>query len=190
MDVRYKPSAYNHVVRLGDSWLVFNGVSSALISLDHDGYSRLSPYLFAPGIPSTGQIQTDLPIGSRFRPTLNIAPSIAFSLPFDPTERAAIVELLSGHFIVPADNDELLELKQRFDSNKSDDPLLVTVVTTMDCNLGCYYCYEDKYPSGMSNEVCDQILDYIKKDIVNRRQDRMHLGWFGGEPMLNRAAIE
>lgn len=189
MDGQYKPSAYNHLVRQGDNWLVFNGVSSALISLDQDSYNRLSPYLFAPDDPSS-KTRADVPIGSRFRPTLNVAPSNAFSLPLDPMELSAMEELLSGHFIVHTDHDEFLELKNRFESNKSDDPLLVTVVTTMDCNLGCYYCYEDKYPSGMSNTVCDQILDYIKTDIVSRRQDRMHLGWFGGEPMLNRSAIE
>ena len=60
----------------------------------------------------------------------------------------------------------------------------------MDCNLGCYYCYEEKYPSRMSLATCDRIYDYIVSDLSTRNQKRMHLGWFGGEPMLNRDAID
>lgn len=191
MSGHYKPSAYNHLVRHGDSWLVFNGISSALIALNEASYAQLSPLLFASEpCPTEEAPSVKSQTGSRFRPTLNLAPTATFSLDANSNIQKTLEELIAGHFIVETNHNELEELETRFVSNKSDDPLLVTLVTTMDCNLDCYYCYEEKYPSGMSTSVCDQVLSYIKDDVVRRNQDRMHLGWFGGEPMLNRAAIE
>lgn len=187
----YKPSAYNHVVRHHDQWLVFNGISSALITIDDASYFKLQPYLLVSDPVSRNDISSsEVPLGSRFRPTLNLAPSSLFALEDSGDCQKTLEELIEAQFIVRAEHDEIAALRKRFVSNKTDDPLLVTVVTTMDCNLGCYYCYEEKYPSGMNPSVCDQVFAYIKDDVIRRGQDRMHLGWFGGEPMLNRPAID
>lgn len=181
--MHYRPSNYNHALPYRDQWLIFNGVTSALVMLDQGSFERLQPYLF--GL----QGHTD----SRFRPALNgdrAKPFTSDDAGMAPSLRDALKDLIDGKYIVEEGFDELGYLRERYETRKHDDPLLVTVVTTMDCNLGCYYCYEEKYPSALSRRTCDRIFDYIAKDLKSRGQNRMHLGWFGGEPMLNQDAID
>lgn len=53
-------------------------------------------------------------------------------------------QLVSGGFIVPDGKDELDEVRERFHRARKETPLVLTLTTTMDCNLGCYYCYEER----------------------------------------------
>lgn len=189
----FRPSNYNHAVRNNDKWLVFNGVSSALVMLDDPAYQLLSPYLFAsPGTPSPPSVESSTVLRPRFRPSLTGSECKSFEIDglSDPSLKESLRDLIEAQYIVEEGFDELAYLEQRYQIRQHDDPLLVTVVTTMDCNLGCYYCFEDKYPSRMTDETCDQIYDYIVNDLSSRNQSRMHLGWFGGEPMLNKEAID
>jgi uncharacterized protein len=160
--VRYKSSGYNHAVSYYDQMLVFNGVSSALVLLDKDKYARLQPYLFE---KNGFEIQ-------------------------DEQVRNLLPELLNGKYIVEESFDELDSLRQRFRYHQENDSLMVTIATTMDCNLGCYYCYEDRYETHLSDATCDEIFRYIDSDLTTRNQKRLHVTWYGGEPMLNRRAID
>jgi len=99
-------------------------------------------------------------------------------------------ELLRGRYFVPADEDELDTLRQRDTHIRHNDPFLVTITTTLDCNLDCYYCYEDKSPIYLSRERCDQILGYIEERLETGDHRKLYTDWYGGEPMLNRDAIE
>lgn len=162
---RYKCSNYNHVFPFHDKMLIFNGVSSALVVLEKEKYEQLQPYLF------------------------NKA-GFAMEAVEDGGLRSFLQELQNGLYIIEESVDELDYIRQRYRYHKQNDALMVTVATTMDCNLGCYYCYEDRYQSYLSNQTCDAIFDYIKKDLVERDGKRLHMTWYGGEPMMNRQAID
>ena len=64
----------------------------------------------------------------------------------------------------------------------SKDILRLTIAPTISCNLCCPYCFEVTKPKGIiSREICDKIIEFIKKT-----QDKpfIDLNWFGGEPLL------
>ena len=64
----------------------------------------------------------------------------------------------------------------------------LTLVPTIACNLRCPYCFEKSKPKGViSNETCDKIIDFIKRD---KRNPCLDLNWFGGEPLLAINQIE
>ncbi len=57
----------------------------------------------------------------------------------------------------------------------------VTLVLTHDCNLGCTYCYAGrKFKRAMTDEVLARALDLAFAD----GSDKVHVSFFGGEPLL------
>jgi len=56
------------------------------------------------------------------------------------------------------------------------------ILTTTYCNARCFYCHENGIPqSHMSFHTANSVIKYIKKVGTNR----IHIFWYGGEPMMN-----
>lgn len=56
---------------------------------------------------------------------------------------------------------------------------------TMDCNLGCWYCYESHQKgSRISPEVVTSICEHIRYKYLEDKIESLRLGFFGGEPLL------
>ncbi len=67
-------------------------------------------------------------------------------------------------------------------------PLSITITTTLKCNARCTYCYEKGVKqSDIKDGSEEQIINFIKE---KSEVDEVHLVWFGGEPLLNRAFID
>jgi len=68
------------------------------------------------------------------------------------------------------------------------DSLHLIVMPTEKCNFRCRYCYED-FSIGRMKPAIEQALTRF---ILNRTPDlnRLHIGWFGGEPTLALDIIE
>jgi len=70
----------------------------------------------------------------------------------------------------------------------------LTVTTTMNCNMGCPYCFEFEKPNKTlkSDENIQHILNYVK-DMMSKapvkKWDSFNLTWYGGEPLINKYAI-
>lgn len=63
-----------------------------------------------------------------------------------------------------------------------------TILTTMECNARCYYCYEKGSSKiSMSEETALKTVDYIKNHYNGKM---VTLNWFGGEPLMNVAVID
>jgi len=63
-----------------------------------------------------------------------------------------------------------------------------TIFTTMDCNARCFYCFEKgTVRTAMSQETAMKVVEYIRNHCG---KENVRLAWFGGEPLLNKAAIE
>lgn len=63
-----------------------------------------------------------------------------------------------------------------------------TIFTTTDCNARCFYCFEkgrSRIP--MSCETAEKVVQYIKNHCGGKK---VSIGWFGGEPLFNIAAID
>jgi uncharacterized protein len=71
-----------------------------------------------------------------------------------PTE--VYQQLCAGSFIVPTEADELLEIRERFRRARAETPMALTITTTMDCNLGCYYCYEERSGDKLAIKELDE----------------------------------
>lgn len=178
MSAHYKASYYTRAVADGPWTLLYNGVTSGLMRLPPDLSGEVAPFLGAARANTAGRglAEWDPP---RFE-----FDELPLSL------REVFPEFLRGRFFVPADEDELEFLRRRNEFTRKNDPFLVTITTTLDCNFDCYYCYEDKSPVYLSRERCDQILSYIAEKIEDKGHGKLYTDWYGGEPMLNPDAIE
>lgn len=95
--------------------------------------------------------------------------------------------------LVPVDADEMKYCDQlrrivSLSLPKEDAITSYTVFTTTDCNARCFYCYEkgrSRIP--MSEETAKSAADYMAAHCKGKP---VHLGWFGGEPLFNAAAID
>lgn len=111
----------------------------------------------------------------------------------EPIARAdpAVHSLLQGGFLVRADVDELAVLEDQYRAHRFDDRALVlTVAPTLACNFGCDYCFQgqDKPKETMSAEVQDAICDMVARAAPDI--ERLHVAWYGGEPLIRRAIVE
>lgn len=60
----------------------------------------------------------------------------------------------------------------------------------MDCNLKCWYCYENHIANSMmSFETAEKIIKHIKLQFRTTNFKRIYLSFFGGEPLLNKKVI-
>jgi uncharacterized protein len=92
-------------------------------------------------------------------------------------------------FLVPENTDEVLEWDRTSSrAHSRTDSLDLVLFPTEDCNFRCVYCY-GKFPAGV---MAPSIRAGIRKTVEARldRLTRLHIGWFGGEPLLGWEVIE
>ena len=95
-----------------------------------------------------------------------------------------------GGYVVPETENELAQLEQRYNGARFDSTALtVTVAPTLDCNFGCDYCFQglDKPHGLMTEEVQDAFVEHIAERAKTLR--RLHIAWYGGEPLIGRNVI-
>ena len=101
-------------------------------------------------------------------------------------------KLEASWFLVPENFDEqkqtddLRRLSKLFAAKKNRNHF--TILTTTDCNARCYYCFEVGLKrQTMTTETARDTAEYISKVCGD---EKVHIKWFGGEPLYNREAIE
>ena len=91
-------------------------------------------------------------------------------------------------FLTDIKEEENLSEKRKNTEN-SNEYAHYTIFTTTACNARCDYCFEKgcsiKY---MSMETAEKIVSFIKEHSKNNK--RIHIQFFGGEPLLNIDIIE
>lgn len=97
-------------------------------------------------------------------------------------------ELIGLNFFVPYDFDEKLNRERRQMEYIMQPSLRVVVHTTKACNFRCKYCALDFEPEHLQQDGCDNIISFFRKNIS--KYERVHISWFGGEPLLKMDAIE
>lgn len=96
-------------------------------------------------------------------------------------------------FVVPQETDDkaLTGLARWALASMRRKPKYITsytILTTTDCNARCFYCYEKGGAKiTMSDKTARDTAAYIKAHCGGKR---VRFSWFGGEPMLNTAAID
>ena len=91
---------------------------------------------------------------------------------------------------------ERAALESHFAEFREDaSQLRITILTTLQCNFACDYCYQGEHgDSGrpaeqMSIDTAAQVAAWIAKQVEEVQPRRLVLTFFGGEPLLNVPAM-
>jgi uncharacterized protein len=176
---RYRASYYNlQVAKDSDETLIFNGITGALTRAPAPLRDDLLPYL---GPERDKKAGTGF---SQWQPE----PFEKADLPLRLQQR--FDALLDAGIFIPDDLDERDALRRSYESNRSRAPFFITITTTLDCNMRCYYCYQKEGElEHMTPATCDELITWTKAQLVQRGFPKIYVDWYGGEPMLNQAVI-
>ena len=79
-------------------------------------------------------------------------------------------QLKKCEFIVDDDFDEYAYvMKYKNDMIFNTSHYNVTVNTTLDCNLNCWYCYENRIAG---SKLSAEVIEAIKRNIISRHQNK------------------
>ena len=96
-----------------------------------------------------------------------------------------IGDFIKNGFLVEEDRNELSEIREKYWLARGETPVVYTITTTMDCNLGCFYCYENRSKHKLERVDINEIILHISNTFSGKKNKSLHVDWFGGEPMLN-----
>jgi uncharacterized protein len=109
-----------------------------------------------------------------------------------PDERQAVDVLVENGFLVPDRETERRRLDEYFTVVRNHTgELHVTVLTTLQCNFACDYCFQgdhgdyNKFAEKMTLETAAKVGDWIENQLDSVKPERFVLMFFGGEPLLN-----
>jgi uncharacterized protein len=107
-------------------------------------------------------------------------------------EQQALTTLSEQGFIVEDRESERRSIEQHFrDVRESRDSLRVTVLTTLQCNFACDYCFQgdhgdyNKFAAKMTLETASQAAAWVEERLDAVKPQMFTLTLFGGEPLLN-----
>ncbi len=111
---------------------------------------------------------------------------------FSDEERDAVKVLAENGFLVAGREVDHQSLDRYFDMVRNDrSELNVTVLTTLQCNFACDYCYQgdhgdyNKFAEKMSIETAVKVAAWIDRELDRVGPEKVVLTFFGGEPLLN-----
>jgi uncharacterized protein len=111
---------------------------------------------------------------------------------FSREEADALDALTDNGFLVESREDERRQLRDFFTSVREDtERLKVTVLTTLQCNFACDYCFQgdhgdyNKFAAKMTLETAARVASWIEDRLDEARPQKFTLTLFGGEPLLN-----
>jgi len=97
-------------------------------------------------------------------------------------------ELYEMGFLIKENESELGLIKDAYWYNKYlDNTLHITIMTTLNCNFACPYCFETRRNINIFPEIQEAIINFIIENLSNKTQ--LHIDWYGGEPLVNKDVI-
>jgi uncharacterized protein len=168
-----KPSYFNFVVHASpEDYLVYNTKNTGLIHLN----------------------ARDGELMERLNAMDKIVPDAY------PENQSTILDLYDKGFFIDYDLDEREMLHAVYNlgkdvHSKDTADINLTIGTTILCNMGCSYCFEFVKPNKTLKDeaVIDGILNYLE-DMMAKAQVKkwrdLNVVWYGGEPLINKTAIE
>ena len=67
--------------------------------------------------------------------------------------------------------------------------MILTIAPTLDCNMACPYCYEERQNVAMNEEVRKNIISFIKNKVEKDKMEHITVCWYGSEPTLEMNTI-
>jgi uncharacterized protein len=158
----FRSSRYNFVVPLESGFLLYNSASGSVLRLCGPDADRLASHI--------GEI-----------------PRVILT---EEMESSLVEQLLEGGFLIDGGIDEVATIRERFHQAVAGTPIVLTITTTMDCNLGCYYCYEERSNDRLKVTEIQEIVSLAQRLVTDSGKDSLHVDWYGGEPLLNIEFLE
>ena len=119
---------------------------------------------------------------------------------FSPSQQNILNTWIDKDYIVEIETDELDLCRKTITSylNNRDkiksETLSFTILPTDACNMACAYCFENKKKSKHLDKKKINQLEAFIEDILNRDEEKifkkLHIVWYGGEPLLGKDSIE
>jgi uncharacterized protein len=107
-------------------------------------------------------------------------------------EREALATLAEHGFLATGRDEERERLAGYFhDVRESTDQLRITVLTTLQCNFACDYCFQgdhgdyNKFAQKMSLDTAAGVVRWAESKLDELHPGTFVLTLFGGEPLLN-----
>jgi len=126
---------------------------------------------------------------------LDRAPELARAagaVPMTAAECEALEALVENGFLVDSREADRRAVTEYFQDVREDaSQLRVTVLTTLQCNFACDYCYQgdhgdyNKFAHKMSLETAEDVAGWIEQRLEATGASTFVLTFFGGEPLLN-----
>src|SRR5256885_3017179 len=114
----------------------------------------------------------------------------------DQSERDAFDLLSENGFVVPDYATDRRNMADYFHRIKhSTDELHITVLTTLQCNFACGYCYQgdredfNQFADKMTLETSARLAAWIERELDRLRPETFAMTFFGGEPLLNLPVV-
>lgn len=166
----------------------------------------MKPSIFNKQVPLTGR--DDLFLMNMFTDSqLVVSPDVAHLLErvgTDPelmetlseSEHAALRTLTEHGFVVENRDAEWSAVDRFFRDVREDaSELRLTVLTTMQCNFACDYCFQGDHgdynatADKMSLETADRLCHWAELQLDELGSSQFGLTFFGGEPLLNQPVM-
>ena len=173
-----KPSFYNLRYSVDGHLLVFNGATAAVIDVPKSIQDELQALL---GPTRSKQAGTGY---ESWNPNSFKTSDVSGEL------QVYLDDLIAGGFFIEESFNERNNLRDEFVEERDIGPLMLTITTTLSCNMKCYYCFQPKTESKMSADTIKELVEYTLRRLKNESFSRIHVEWYGGEPMLNKDVIE
>ncbi len=155
------PSRYNFQLPVAGGALVYNVNSGALVRLDGEDGQALARMLTGSAAALSGGVPGDV-----------------------------IACLRDGGFLVPKSRDEVAQVRERYWNARAATPIVLTITTTQDCNLACFYCYEERSGDRLASGDISAVVASARERLAASGKRSLHVDWYGGEPLLNIAFLE
>jgi uncharacterized protein len=111
-------------------------------------------------------------------------------VPEGALDESLTLSLRRNGFLVDAEEDEVALVRERYRDARGRAPIVLVVTTTMDCNLGCYYCYESRSPDALRVGDVEDVVRIACERLARQGKRSLHVDWYGGEPLMNLAFLE
>lgn len=100
-----------------------------------------------------------------------------------------IASLAASGALISSDIDELAIIEREYQkSQHTSSQLQITIALTLECNLRCGYCYEERVGKTINRDVEERILRMVERQLPGK--DYLVVTWYGGEPLICLDAIE
>lgn len=108
----------------------------------------------------------------------------------DPDYSKILKILCTNGFIIDDTIEEINTIKKDYTSKIEEKEYVLTIMTTYSCNFSCWYCVQNHKKISVEKSTETKIINHIKSYIEKNNIEKLHLSWFGGEPLLNFIAIK